>query len=97
MAARFYRTGKPLRDALIFALAIQVPLFLLAGLATDGGAIAQICFFAFIAFSSFLFSVLIFRPTTPTKVDLFIIRIGFIPTFFAAFFLCEHIWNLRGF
>ena len=81
MAVRSYRTCKPLRDALIFAVAIQIPLLLLAGLATDGGALGQICFFAFVAFSSFLFSVLIFRPTTPTKVDLIIIRIGFLPTF----------------
>jgi hypothetical protein len=97
MATRTYRACPPLREALKFSLVTQVILLLLAAMATDGGGVAQIAFFAFVGFNSYVGSVLLFRPRSPSKFDILLIKIGFLPTLFGAFFLAHHIWDLRGF
>lgn len=86
-----------LKDAVKFSFALQIPLMLLAGLATDGGMIGQICLFAFVGFNSYLLSVLIFRPHSPTKFDLFLVRVGFLPSIILAGYLANYIWDLRGY
>lgn len=92
-----YRACHPLIEALKFSLAIQLIILALAAFVADEGGSWQICFFAFVAFSSYLASVLILRPKAPTKLDLVLIRAGFIPTLVATYFLADHIWTIRGF
>lgn len=87
---------RDLKDAVKFSFAIQIPLMLLAGLAADGGLAGQICAFAFVGFNSYLVSVLIFRPLSPTKFDLIAIRAGFLPTILLSAYLTNYIWDLRG-
>jgi len=95
-ATRTYRACQPLREALKFSLGVQLILLTLAAFVADGGGAWQICYFTFIAFSSYLASVLIFRPKAPTKLDLVVIRAGFLPALVVTIFLADHIWTLRG-
>ena len=86
-----------LRNAVYFSLALQIPILLLAASTPDFGEAIQICYFGFLAFSAFLFMVLLRRRSAPTRVDLFIIRAGFIPTIIGTYFLAYWIWKARGF
>ena len=91
------RASLPMRNAVRFSVAVQLPILLLSAFVTDGGNIRQHCFFAFVGFNSFLISALIFRPTRPTKFDLIAIRAGFLPTLLATFFITDYVWTARGF
>lgn len=97
MTTKTYRACPALREAIKFSLVLQVLILILAGLAADGGGMAQICFFAFVAFNSYVGSVLLFRRMSPTKLDLVLIRAGYLPTIVATGLLARYIWDLRGF
>lgn len=90
------RLSQPLQDAVVFSLVLQAPLLLLASLATDGGRIFQIFFFACVAFNFYLVSALLFRPKSPTKFDFIFIRAGYLPIIIATYFLSNWVWDLRG-
>jgi hypothetical protein len=97
ISKKTYRASSELRDATLFSLCIQVFIVLLAGLVTDGGAIGKLAFFAFVSFNSFLASVLLFRPKSPTRFDLLLIRAGYIPTLIITAYLANYVWDIRGF
>ena len=84
-------------DSPIFeALALQIVLGLLSLLILDGGTIARICGIALVAFWSGA-ALLVYRhPLSPSKVDLQVVRFGYLPVVVFAFFLVEWIWHLRG-
>ena len=69
-----------LRRAIVFALAYQIPILLLSlTTAADGRKLDQICLFVFIFFW-LATSVFIWRRRShPTKFDLFILRVGYLP------------------
>lgn len=92
-----YRVCTKLGEAIKFSLCIQVLIVLLAGFATDGGAIGQIAFFAFVSFNSYPVSVLLLRPICPTKFDLMLIRFGYLPTLFITAYVANYVWEIRGF
>jgi hypothetical protein len=97
MTTKTHRACPDLRRAIKFSLVIQAFIVILAGFATDGRATGQIAFFAFVSFNSFLAAVLLFRPKNPTKIDLILIRAGFLPTIVITAFLANYVWDLRGF
>lgn len=97
MTIKTYRACPDLHAAIKFSLVTQVFIVILAGFVADGGAVGQIAFFSFVSFNSYLFSVLLFRPKSPTKLDLVLIRAGFLPTIVITLFLTDYIWDLRGF
>jgi hypothetical protein len=78
------------------ALAIQIILGLLSFLILDGGAIAQICGIALVAFWGGA-AVLIWRhPQSPSKLDLSLVRVGYLPVIAITIFLAHWVWHLRG-
>jgi hypothetical protein len=97
MTTKTYRACPDLRAAIKFSLVIQILIVILAGFVADGGAAGQIVLFAFVSFNSYLASVLLFRPKCPSKLDLIVIRAGFLPTIVITAFLADYIWDLRGF
>jgi hypothetical protein len=84
-------------DSPIFeAVAIQIILGLLGLMILDGGVIAQICGIALVAFWGGA-AVLIWRhPQSPSRVDIELIRFGYLPLIIISFFLVGWIWHLRG-
>jgi len=97
MTTKTYRACPDLRAAIKFSLMTQAFIVILAGFFADGGAAGQVAFFAFVSFNSYLVSVLLFRAKSPTKLDLILIRAGFLPTIVITAFLADYIWDLRGF
>lgn len=97
MTPKIYRACPDLRAAIKFSLVTQALIVILAGFVADGGAVGQIAFFAFVSSNSYLASVLIFRAKTPTKLDLILIRAGFLPKIVITAFLADYVWDLRGF
>ena len=91
-----YRACPDLRAAIKFSLVTQAFIVILANFAADGGTAGQIAVFAFVSFNSYLASVLLFRSKCPTRLDLILIRAGFLPTIIITTFLSNHIWDLRG-
>ncbi len=88
--AQSYR--KPIFEALM----VQIIIGLLSLLILDGGTTARICGIALVAFWGGT-AVLVWRqPQTPTKLDLELIRFGYLPLVVGAFFLVHTLWILRG-
>ena len=87
----------PKYDSPIFeAVALQILLGLLSLLIMDGGMVAQLCGIALVSFWGGA-SVLILRhPLSPSRIDLELIRLGYLPVIVIAFFLVGWIWQLRG-
>ena len=96
-AMRYSLPISPKYDSPIFeALTLQLILGLLSYLILDGGTIARICGIALVAFWGGA-TVLIWRhPQSPTRMDIVLIRFGFLPLSVVAYFLVPFIWHLRG-
>ncbi len=78
------------------ALAMQIVLGLLSGMILDGGLVAQFCGIALVAFWTGA-AVLIWRhPQSPSKLDLSLVRVGYLPVVALAFFVAPVVWRLRG-
>ena len=86
----------PAAEAIKFALAQQLIIFLLAGSILDGGAIAQICFYGFAAFWAATFLLLRRGKGTITKLDLAFIQGGSLLLCLLSYFLTTFIWKVRG-
>jgi hypothetical protein len=62
----------------------------------DYGQLAQICGIALVAFWGGA-AVLVWRHReSPTRMDLWLIRYGYLPLIVITFFLAAWIWYLRG-
>lgn len=87
----------PKYDSPIFeAVGLQILLGLLSYLILDGGATAQICGIALVAFWGGA-AVLIWRhPQSPSRIDVELIRFGYLPVVVLAFFLVGLIWQLKA-
>ena len=84
-------------DSPIFeAVALQIVLGLLSLLILDGGTVARICGIALVAFWAGAGLLIYRRPTSPSRLDLQLIRFGYLPVVVIAFFLVQWIWHLRG-
>lgn len=84
-------------DSPIFeAVALQMILGLLSFMILDGGALAQMCGIALLSFWGGA-AVLIWRhPQSPSKLDLCLIRIGYLPVIVITLFLARLVWQLGG-
>ncbi len=74
----------------------QILLGLLAGLILDGGGVAQIFLYTLVAFWSGFAMIVLRRPTSPTKTDLFLIKWGTFILFVISFGMASVIWQWRG-
>lgn len=85
----------PKYDSAIFeAVAIQVALGVLVLL--DGGRVAQVFGIALVAFWPGAAVLIWRRAKTPSRVDLELIRFGYLAVLFIAFFVVTGVWKLRG-
>ena len=83
--------------ALQVSLVFQVVFMLLAGMILDGGQCAQWCAVSLAAYWGGLIVILLRRPKTPTRIDLFLIRWSFPAIcFFITPFMMILVWKLRG-
>jgi hypothetical protein len=87
----------PKYDSAVFdAIVLQLIVGILSKMILDGGQAAQICGIALAAFWGGV-AVLMWRfPLAPKRLDLGMIRFGYLPILLLAGFLTEVIWQLRG-
>ena len=91
------RIAPTMSSAMLSAFVQQGVILALAVMILDGGAVAQSCFYAFAAFWIGVGVILWRRSSAPTKLDLVLVRGGFIVLFVLSFFLTHGIWLLRGY
>jgi hypothetical protein len=85
------------RKPVFEALVLQALLGVLSLLILDGGDSAHICGTALLAFWGGA-AVLIWRhPQTPTRVDLELIRFGYLPLVVVAFAFIHSVWFVKGY
>ena len=82
--------GQPIK----FALIIQAFIVLLASLTLDGGVFARICGVALFGFWGSAAVLIWRRPHHPTKMDLSLIRSGYLLVVLITWILAA--WILRG-
>ena len=74
----------------------QIPLGLLTGLILDGGCMALIFLYTLAAYWAGFAMIVVRRPMTPTKTDLFLIKWGTFMLFAISFGMASVIWRWRG-
>ena len=84
------------KKPIMIALVWQAILGVLSMAILDTGRTAIICLIAVIAFWSGISIMIIRRPKNPSKLDLLLIRAGFLPTAVATFFIIHWILKNRG-
>jgi len=91
-------TASHLPGAVTSALVQQSVVIVLSLMILDGGVIAQVCLYAFAAFWAGV-GVLVARrgPAALSRLDLGLIRGGYVPVCIISFFLTHWIWSLRGY
>lgn len=83
-------------SAIYDALLLQIVLGILSAMILDGGVMAQVCGIALVAFWGGV-AVLIWRqPQSPSRVDIGLIRFGYLPLIIISGFLSGFVWHLRG-
>lgn len=88
--------AKPYKNAMVFAVAYQVPLFFFFGLLTDGGVMLQMFVMAMVAFWPSVALIIRRSPTAPSRFDLLWIRAGGLVAMVTAWVVAPWIWRLRG-
>ena len=84
------------RTPIFEAVALQAIIGILSLLILDGGDIARVCGIALIAFWGGVTVLIYRRPKSPSKIDLQLIRFGYLPLVVIAGFLVHFIWHFRG-
>jgi hypothetical protein len=88
----------PLPGAVTFALVQQAAVIFLSLLVLDGGVMAQVCLYAFVAFWGGTGLLIARRGAAAlSRLDLGLIRGGYVPVCIISFFLTHWIWSLRGY
>ena len=90
------RISQSYRRPVFEAVGVQVLLGVLGLLNLDGGTTARICGIALIAFWAGAVVLVLRRPLSPTRMDIALIRFGYLPLLVVAFFLIHLIWTMRG-
>jgi hypothetical protein len=85
--SRAYR--RPIFEALV----LQVIFGVLSMMALDGGRIAHTTGIALLAFWVGATLIIFRRPTTPTPIDLLLVRFGFLPLLVLSFTVAEYVWS----
>jgi hypothetical protein len=91
------RAISPLEGAIYSAFMQQAIILILAAMILDGGCIGQVCIYAFLGFWGGVFVLRVRTRDVLTKVDLLLIRGGYILVCILSFFITRSIWTLRGF
>jgi hypothetical protein len=99
--ALFERMGtehppSPYREPTESAVVQQVIVLVLAAGILDGGDLFRICLIAAVAFWVGVVLIRRHRPQAPTKLDLMLIRGGYLVLCIMSFFLVQLFWKLRG-
>ena len=84
------------RKPVFEAVVLQAILGIVSLMILDGGTTARICGIALVAFWGGATVLIWRRPLSPTKIDIELIRLGYLPLVVLAFFLVHFIWTLRG-
>ena len=71
-------------------------LGVLSAFILDGGDTARICGIALFAFWAGATVLIWRRPHSPTRMDIQLLRFGYLPVLVIAFLLVHFIWRLRG-
>lgn len=79
------------------ALVFQMPILVLSSMVLDFGGIAQVCFYALVAFWGGVAVLHVRRSGSLSRVDLLLIRYGYILACVISFFVTRWIWHLRGY
>jgi hypothetical protein len=95
MSTKEKRVCPKLQNAFISSIIIQ--LILLVFTEMTGVHMWQIFIFAVAGYNSYPISALIFRPKSPTSVDLILIPTGILIVYPLTFVLADFVWDLRGF
>jgi len=85
------------RKAIFSAVALQVIIGFLSLMILDGGACAQICGVALLAFWGGVMVLIWRHPQSPTYTDLQLIRFGYLPVVVIAFIVIHVVWSAKGF
>lgn len=88
----------PAGSALQFSGLQQVIVIALTGLLLDGGVIGTVCFYAFVAYWFGVLLIWLRRRTKGfTKVDLFLLRWGFLILCLISYNIARVVWRQHGF
>ena len=87
------------RSALVDGCSLQSIIMVLAGMILDGGALFQVCFYAWVAFwSGVLVNVARRREQAQlSKLDAFLMRYGHFLLCVLSYFITGLIWKWRGY
>jgi hypothetical protein len=85
------------RQPVFDAIALQVVLGLLSAMILDGGDCRHICGVALLAFWAGAVVLISRHPRNPTKTDLTLFRIGYVPVLVLAYTIIHLAWLARGF
>ena len=84
------------RTPIFEAVALQVILGILSLMILDRGDTARVCGIALIAFWGGVTVLIYRRSKSPSKIDIQLIRFGYLPLVIFAGFLVHFIWHFRG-
>jgi hypothetical protein len=84
-----------LQSAIKLAIVQQLIVILVAGSLLDGGVVAQICIYAFAAYWGGTIVILARRRAAPTKLDIILVRSGYLVVCVISFILTFAIWSWR--
>lgn len=85
------------RRAIFEALVLQIVIGVVSLMILDGGETAQVCGAALLAFWGGA-AILIWRHAqTPSKLDLSLLRLGYLPVVLLAGVVIHLVWHVRGF
>jgi hypothetical protein len=91
----------PISDAyrrpIFEAVGLQSLIGLLSLMILDGGETAQICGAALLAFWGGAAVLIWRRPQTPSRIDIQLLRFGYLPLVVSAGGMIHFVWRLRGF
>ena len=84
------------RSPIFEAVALQVVLAFISVMMLDGGDCAHISGAALLAFWGGVVVLIWRHPHTPSKIDLKLIRFGYLPVLVIAFVVIHLVWLARG-
>ncbi len=84
-----------IREAAWLAVAQQIALFILLG-STTAHEVLWIHGYAVVAFWAGVAVIALRRPHASTRLDVFLVKFGFVPLLLLAMFIGAAVWRARG-
>jgi hypothetical protein len=82
--------------AIKWAATQQAVTGVVSAMLLDGGVLFRVWCIAFLAFWAAVLLIVLRRPISPTRVDILLIKCGFIPMFIVAFCVSPGVWSYLG-